>query len=313
MTLQQLNYFCLVAELQSINKVAQQVHVSEPALSKSIHLLEQELNVRLFNRSGRKLKLNENGDFFYRNVSACLERLEETVDALTSSTSLKEIRINVEAGDLFIEDIVTEYYSLHNDVAFSMSANNQPVVRFSSDSYDLIVTTSNSLLIRAANFKHQEIFTEPYGVCIPRADPLAQYPSIRIAQLRDRRFVSTTSYGINYQICKKAGFLPKQMMIGQSLSSFVKMLEIGSGIAIVPILSFGAYLPSNCVCVPLAPEDAHNRTIVLVETRFRPTTDYIQDFITFCVQRGREKVETLPQILHPNGSPAPSSDPSPHP
>ena len=91
MTLQQLNYFCLVAELQSINKVAQQVHVSEPALSKSIHLLEQELNVRLFNRSGRKLKLNENGDFFYRNVSACLERLEETVDALTSSTSLKEI------------------------------------------------------------------------------------------------------------------------------------------------------------------------------------------------------------------------------
>lgn len=55
-----------------------------------------------------------------------------------------------------------------------MSANNQPVVRFSSDSYDLIVTTSNSLLIRAANFKHQEIFTEPYGVCIPRADPLAQ-------------------------------------------------------------------------------------------------------------------------------------------
>ena len=142
MTLQQLNYFCLVAELQSINKVAQQVHVSEPALSKSIHLLEQELNVRLFNRSGRKLKLNENGDFFYRNVSACLERLEETVDALTSSTSLKEIRINVEAGDLFIEEIVTEYYSLHNDVAFSMSANNQPVVRFSSDSYDLIVTTS---------------------------------------------------------------------------------------------------------------------------------------------------------------------------
>lgn len=64
MTLQQLNYFCLVAELQSINKVAQQVHVSEPALSKSIHLLEQELNVRLFNRSGRKLKLNENGVFF---------------------------------------------------------------------------------------------------------------------------------------------------------------------------------------------------------------------------------------------------------
>ena len=30
MTLQQLNYFCLVAELQSFNKVAQQVHVSEP-------------------------------------------------------------------------------------------------------------------------------------------------------------------------------------------------------------------------------------------------------------------------------------------
>ena len=100
MTLQQLTYFCMVAKQQSISKAAEQAMVSEPALSKTIRSLETELGVSLFNRSGRQITLNEQGKYFYQNVSACLDRLANAVNIITTNGSTKRRGQNG-AGRLF--------------------------------------------------------------------------------------------------------------------------------------------------------------------------------------------------------------------
>ena len=58
MELLQLKYFLAVAESEHMTNTAKQLHIAQPALSQSIHRLEQELGVSLFERAGRGIRLS---------------------------------------------------------------------------------------------------------------------------------------------------------------------------------------------------------------------------------------------------------------
>src|SRR5215510_2073952 len=62
MELRHLRYFVAVAEAGNVSKAAAALHLSQPALSRQIHDLEAELNVALFERSGRRLRLTGAGE-----------------------------------------------------------------------------------------------------------------------------------------------------------------------------------------------------------------------------------------------------------
>ena len=67
MELRHLRYFVSVAEQGSVSKAAQQVHVSQPALSRQIRDLEAELGVQLFDRVGRGIELTAEGHDLLRH------------------------------------------------------------------------------------------------------------------------------------------------------------------------------------------------------------------------------------------------------
>ena len=63
MEITHLRYFKKTAELEHITKAAQELHVAQPSLSRTISMLEDELKVKLFNRKGKSIELNEYGAF----------------------------------------------------------------------------------------------------------------------------------------------------------------------------------------------------------------------------------------------------------
>ena len=66
MELRQLEYFCKIAETGSINEAARRMNMSQPPLSYQMRQLEDELNVRLFQRSSRGVELTEAGSEFVK-------------------------------------------------------------------------------------------------------------------------------------------------------------------------------------------------------------------------------------------------------
>src|SRR5271169_5571264 len=76
MELQQLRYFCAIAETGSFSRAAQQRHVSQPSLSQQIRKLEDELGARLIDRLGRSVRLTELGEAFLPRARAVLRDLE---------------------------------------------------------------------------------------------------------------------------------------------------------------------------------------------------------------------------------------------
>ena len=88
MELRHLRYFIAVAEEENVTRAAERLHVSQPPLSRQIHDLEEELGVKLFDRTGKSLQLNAAGKVFLLEARAVLDRAEEarrTVQALLES------------------------------------------------------------------------------------------------------------------------------------------------------------------------------------------------------------------------------------
>lgn len=77
MNLRQIRYFVTVAQERNFTRAAEILHISQPPLSRQIQLLEETLDVRLFIRSSRPLRLTEAGKVFYEQAMQVLSRMEQ--------------------------------------------------------------------------------------------------------------------------------------------------------------------------------------------------------------------------------------------
>ena len=76
MELKQLVYFKRLAECQHMTRAAERLGVTQPFLSRVITSMEKELGVSLFDHVGRGIRLNKNGEYFYKQVSEILKSTE---------------------------------------------------------------------------------------------------------------------------------------------------------------------------------------------------------------------------------------------
>lgn len=82
MNIDQLRNFIKVAEIGHITNAAEYLNISEPALSKSISRLEEELGINLFDRVGRNIAINKSGTVFYEYASQALQKIDEGIDTI---------------------------------------------------------------------------------------------------------------------------------------------------------------------------------------------------------------------------------------
>ena len=73
-----LNYFLTVAKEGNVTKAAQKLHITQPTLSRQLSELEDSLNVKLFDRTNRHLKLTQAGKFFEKRAHMILDLVSQT-------------------------------------------------------------------------------------------------------------------------------------------------------------------------------------------------------------------------------------------
>src|SRR6478736_9516415 len=79
--LRHLRYFVAVAEMENVSRAALKLHVSQPALSRQVRDLEEELGFPLLERSAKSVRLTEAGRMFLSEARAVLQRADEAVKA----------------------------------------------------------------------------------------------------------------------------------------------------------------------------------------------------------------------------------------
>lgn len=93
MNIRQLHTFRIVCETESLTQAARVLNTTQPAISRSISELEEQLGTHLFDRISRKLAINENGRLFLSKVVPLLELYDDLEHSFSTQDSLSAIRL----------------------------------------------------------------------------------------------------------------------------------------------------------------------------------------------------------------------------
>lgn len=129
MLLRQLSYFIAVAEHCGFSRAAAALHVSQPALSQQIRQLEAMLEVQLFDRSGRRIRLTDAGEIWLEYARRALRELEEGRRALHDAEDLQHGKLRIAMTPTFttymLGPLMEAYYRRYPGVKVLIQEMNQ--------------------------------------------------------------------------------------------------------------------------------------------------------------------------------------------
>ena len=111
MELKKLFYFHIVAKHQNVTRAAQELYISQPALTKMIKGLEKELGLPLFCKKGRNIYLTEFGEYLKERTDKIFAIMGGITDELNKmkNEANNTIKLNVLAATAIVTDAVLEY------------------------------------------------------------------------------------------------------------------------------------------------------------------------------------------------------------
>jgi LysR family transcriptional regulator, benzoate and cis,cis-muconate-responsive activator of ben and cat genes len=266
MELRHLRYFIAAAETENVSRAALKLHVSQPALSRQIRDLEDELGFSLFERSAKSVRLTEGGRAFLAEARAVLQRVEEAVSrARAAATGARDelhvgyapsptVRIVPATLRAFQVHMPQVRVRLHDLSTEEMLAG----VREGELQIALVVRPSRAML-RGLHF--EELARDAMCLAVPPSHPFARLRSVTLARAVREPLVAFTRRDYpEYHEYLEAMFAPikEKPRIAEehdSSASLIAALESGAGVAVVP-QSFACSAGPRLKLIPLFPTPA---------------------------------------------------------
>jgi DNA-binding transcriptional LysR family regulator len=127
-TLRQLKVFESVARLNSFSRAAEELHLSQPAVSTQIKKLEEHAGNPLFEQFGKKIYLTPAGTELLEISRSIIGQFEAAEHAMTQFKGVAGGRLNVgviSAGDYFFPRLLVEFVRRHRDVSLNFTVHNR--------------------------------------------------------------------------------------------------------------------------------------------------------------------------------------------
>ena len=197
MNLEQMEYVKEVSRTQSISLAAQNLHVSQAAVSQSIALLEKELGVKLFVRSRLGTTPTEEGKNIIRKALEIIKKVEELKGEAQSLTSLYTGELKIAAIPSLFMTLLPKTLSMfktdcpHVKVSIEEMGGNEIIKDVKQHKIDLglIILNEQSLLNSQDHLIFQSLFRGEMRACVHKDSPLAFSSKLKIQEMLDYPFV----------------------------------------------------------------------------------------------------------------------------
>jgi LysR family transcriptional regulator, transcription activator of glutamate synthase operon len=295
MNTDELRWFAALAEREHMTSVARELHISQPALSRAVHRLEQQLGVPLFDRRGRVLRLNHHGRRYLPYATRALEQLDAGAAALADVADAEhgEVRLwfSHTLGSWLVPALVGAYRDEHPGVRFRLTQRGTVglISGFDDGAADVILMGPRPTARRALEWHH--LITEPVLLAVPPHHRLAARKSVRLEEIADDPFVAMRPGNalrrLADELCHVAGFEPRIAFEGDEIATLRGLIAAGLGVGLVT--------PQRVATEPVKTATPHlrvrdpgcERPLGLVWDPERPATPVVAGFRDFVVRHGR--------------------------
>lgn len=190
-TLRQLKVFEAVARLSSYSRAAEELHLTQPAVSTQIRKLEGHAGLPLFEQLGRKIFLTAAGSELLHHSHLIIRQFEEAEAAMTHFKGVSGGRLNVaviSAGDYFLPSLLVEFARRHQGVEINLQVHNRGDLlhRLAENLTDLAVMVRPP---EDADTEAEAFAPHPYLIIAPRGHALAAESGIPLQRLVREPFI----------------------------------------------------------------------------------------------------------------------------
>ncbi len=279
MTLTELRYIVAVARERHFGRAAEACFVSQPTLSVSIKKLEEELDVRIFERGSSEVSVTPLGQEIVRQAQAVIEQALQIKEIAKRGKDplAGPLRLGViyTIGPYLLPDLVKQAIARTPQMPLVLQEN------FTAKLLEMLRTGELDCAIMAepfpdAGLASAALYDEPFMVALPRTHPLTARKSIGAEELKaETMLLLGTGHCFRdhvLEVCPEyARFSSdaegiRKSFEGSSLETIKYMVASGVGITVVPQLSVAKDMQQQVAYVPFA-EPVPTRRVVLVWRR----------------------------------------------
>lgn len=228
--LNQLEQLIMIAETGTISKAAKILHLSQPALSRSMQRLEAELQVPLFHRQKNKITFNENGKLAVEYARNLLNEAHSMSSHLQAYERSRHTLSIVSCAPAPLWELTPTISRIYSDMTIQSELKSSESLIFfglKRDRYQIAITTKS--------IDNPEILSFPYIeehllIGLPPAHPLSSRKTLSLNDMNGQSVLILSSIGFWYDICREK--MPDSMFIVQDelpmLNELRKTSEIPS-------------------------------------------------------------------------------------
>jgi DNA-binding transcriptional LysR family regulator len=254
-TLRQLKVFEAVARHLSFSRAAEELHLTQPAVSIQVKQLESHAGLPLFEQLGKRIYLTPAGREVLRYARAIIQQFREAEEALAALKGVRGGELNVaviSAGDYFFPRLLAEFCRRHEAVRVRLAVHNREELlkRLAENATDLAV------LLRPP--EGEDVVAEPFApqpqviVAAPR-HPLAGRRRIPLRLLAREDFIarepgSDTRISMDAAFAER-GFRPRIAMEIRSFETIKQAVMAGMGVSFLSAHTIGLEVRAGLLAV----------------------------------------------------------------
>lgn len=227
-----IGYFIKLADTLNFTQAADELYITQPALSKCIKQLEEEIGVSLLNRTTKKVELTEGGKLLYKEWKVWHDRSDELLHEarMLNGKGATRIRIGiVEFGGVVskVMPVIEDYDDRHPEfeVDFEILGFSDLSRKLHSNELDLIITLNTEINENSSLIHVRPLMGLQLYIIVPQKNHFYTRDELNFAELKDETFcIFTDNYSDEARSsiithCKSEGFIPKDIKYFSNMKS----------------------------------------------------------------------------------------------
>jgi len=252
---QALRYFVEVARQGGFTRASQTLHVTQPAISKMVKALEEELGTPLLVRERRRVTLTDAGAIVLERAQGVLDALRGIEEEVVELSALRRGRLRIGmppiVGVTFFAPLLAEYHQaypgIHLELSEEGSRNLEALVMNRDLDVGAVVLPTDEEAFGTMPFVRDEL-----RAVLHPTHPLARRRSVDLRELEGTPFVlyrpEFALHGHILEACRRAGFKPTVVSESSHWDFIVAMVAANIGLALLP----------NAICRQLDPRQVRS-------------------------------------------------------